>query len=78
MPMPPPRASSEGVRDRQARHEIGQISRAVTELGPVSPDDLSEALGTRYWDPGHFEEALRIAVRDGVVVRDNQGLLTAV
>lgn len=78
MPMPPPRPSSEGVRDRQARHEIGQISRAVAELGPVSPDDLADALGTRYWDPGHFEEALQIAVRDGVVVRDRQGLLTAV
>jgi hypothetical protein len=78
MPMPPPRASTEGIRDRQTRHEIGQVARAVAELGPVSPTDLAEAVGARYWEPGRFEEALRLAVRDGVVVRDTQGLLTAV
>ena len=78
MPMPPPRASTEGIRDHQTRHEIGQISRAVGELGPVSAADLADALGARYWDSGRFDEALRLAVRDGVVVRDKDGLLTAV
>lgn len=78
MPMPPPRPSSEGIRDHQERHEIGQISRAVSELGPVTTDALAEALGARYWAPGRFEEALRVAIRDGIVVRDSSGTLTAV
>jgi hypothetical protein len=78
MPMPPPRASTEGIRDRQTRHEIGQVARAVAELGPVSPADLAAAVGARFWDPGRFDEALKLAVRDGVVVRDTEGMLTAV
>jgi hypothetical protein len=76
--MPPPKASSEAVRDQQARHEIRQISRAVAELGPVSPGELGEALGVRFWEPGRFDAALRIAVRDGIVIRDSAGLLTTV
>jgi hypothetical protein len=29
MPMPPPKASTEGPRDRQVFHEIGQIVRTA-------------------------------------------------
>ncbi len=32
MPMPPPKASTEGRRDRQAFHEMGQIVRACSYL----------------------------------------------
>jgi hypothetical protein len=78
MPMPPPKASTEGIRDHQTRHEIGQVKRAVADLGPVSPADLAAALGARYWDTGRFDEAVRLAIRDGVVVRDTDGLLTTV
>jgi hypothetical protein len=78
MPMPPPRASTEGIHDRQVRHEIGQLSRAVTELGPVTPEQLGEAVGARFWAAGRFDEALRLAVRDGVIVRAADGTLTAV
>jgi hypothetical protein len=73
--MPPPRPSTEGARTRHVRDEIRQIGRAVAELEPVSPADLAGALGARYWESGRFDEALLLAVRDGVIVRDAQGLL---
>ena len=34
MPMPPPKASTEGPRDRQVFHEMGQIVRALEVNGP--------------------------------------------
>jgi hypothetical protein len=73
--MPPPKPSVEGARDRQVRHEIRQIVRAVGDLGPVSPDRLAEAVGARYWEDGRFDRAVAYAVTDGVVVRDAEGLL---
>ena len=36
MPMPPPKPSTEGRRDRQVTHEMGQLTRAVQRNGNVS------------------------------------------
>lgn len=50
MPMPPPKATTEGPRDRQVFHEMGQIVRAPEEQGPQSVEELSRLVGATYWE----------------------------
>jgi hypothetical protein len=77
MPMPPPKASTEGPRDRQVFHEIGQIVRALEEQGPQSVDELSRLVGAPYWEAGRFDRALAFAVADGLVVRSGGNQMQA-
>ena len=37
MPMPPPKPTTEGPRDRQVFHEMGQIVRAIEAERPADP-----------------------------------------
>lgn len=78
MPMPPPKASTEGRRDRQVFHEIGQIVRALESEGPQTPERLAEIVGSRYWEKDRFERAVALAAADGLVVRTAEGTLTVV
>jgi hypothetical protein len=73
MPMPPPKPSTEGARDRQVKHEIDQMVRALREQGPQSQDDLAALVGARYWDDGRFGRALMFAVSDGLIVQMTDG-----
>jgi hypothetical protein len=77
MPMPPPKASTEGPRDRQVFHEMGQLVRALEQQGPQSPDQLQQTVGATYWEGGRFERALALVVADGLVVAGPDGRLTA-
>ncbi len=78
MPMPPPKASTEGPRDRQVFHEMGQIVRALEALGPQTPDDLRSKVGAAYWEKDRFDSALAYVVADGLVVRTADGTLAAI
>lgn len=75
MPMPPPKASTEGHRDRQVFHEMGQIVRALEAEGPCEPDELAARVGAAYWEQDRFERALAFAVADGLVSRGADGRL---
>ena len=75
MPMPPPKPSTEGKRDRQVFHEMGQIVRAVETLGPLSSEELHAAVGAPYWEQQRFDRALAFAVADGLVVLGPDGKL---
>jgi hypothetical protein len=75
MPMPPPKPSTEGRRDRQVFHEMGQIVRALEEAGPCTPDELAMLTGARFWEPDRFDRALAFAVADGLILRDAHGRL---
>ena len=75
MPMPPPTASTEGKRDRQVFHEMGQIVRALEVNGPQPPDRLAELIGAPYWEHDRFERALAFVVQDGLAHRTPDGLL---
>jgi hypothetical protein len=77
MPMPPPKPSTEGRRDRQVFHEMGQLVRAVEQNGPVTQDELATLVGACYWEPGRFERALALALADGLLVRGEGGVLQA-
>ena len=75
MPMPPPKPSTEGRRDRQVFHEMGQIVRALETEGPQSPEDLERITGARFWEGNRFESALAFAMADGLVIQMNDGRL---
>lgn len=75
MPMPPPKPSTEGRRDRQVFHEMGQLIRALEADGPQPPERLAELVGARFWEAGRFDRALAFAVADGLVVRTADGTL---
>ncbi len=77
MPMPPPKPTTEGHRDRQVFHEMGQIVRALEANGPQSPADLARIVGADYWEHGRFDRALAFVVADGMVVRSTDGTLAA-
>ena len=78
MPMPPPKPSTEGPRDRQVTHETHQLVRALQAHGPQSPEDLAIRVGAPYWETGRFERALQYALADGLLVRTADRLLAAV
>ena len=78
MPMPPPKPTTEGPRDRQVFHEMGQIVRALEATGPQTRDSLHQVLGAAYWEEARFDRALALAAADGLVTRDTEGLLHVV
>ena len=77
MPMPPPKASTEGPRDRQVFHEMGQIVRALEANGPQEPEALRTLVGADYWEAKRFDRALALAVADGLVYRTADGRVSA-
>jgi hypothetical protein len=76
MPMPPPKPTTEGRRDRRVGHEMRQIVRALEAEGPQTPEALSDLVGSRYWESGRFDRALAYAVTDGLIVRTGEGTLS--
>ena len=76
-PMPPPKPTTEGPRDRQVFHEMGQIVRALEHQGPQNDEDLATLVGASYWERDRFERALALAVADGLVYRTDEGTFAA-
>jgi hypothetical protein len=76
-PMPPPKPSTEGRRDRQVFHEMGQIVRALENEGPLAPDALRDVVGGRWWEEGRFDRALAMAASDGLVHLTDEGTVVA-
>lgn len=77
MPMPPPKATTEGRRDRQVFHEMGQLVRAVEINGPQTQVELATLVGAPYWEHERFDRALAFAIADGLLVRGADGTLQA-
>lgn len=77
MPMPPPKPTTEGPRDRQVFHEMGQIVRALEANGPCTTEDLAAHVGAPYWEGGRFDRALALAVSDGLAYRTADGTVSA-
>jgi hypothetical protein len=77
-PMPPPKATTEGPRDRHVHYEMGQLVRALQAAGPQEPERLAELVGARYWEPNRFDRALAFAVADGLATRQGDGKVAAV
>ena len=77
MPMPPPKATTEGPRDRQVFHEMGQIVRALETRGPQPVEDLRLLVGGEFWEHGRFDRALAFAVSDGLAHLTAEGTVAA-
>jgi hypothetical protein len=77
MPMPPPKPTTEGPRDRHVTQEIGQIVRALRSRGPLEQHRLSEVVGAEFWETGRWDRALALALADGRVTRTAEGHLAA-
>ena len=77
MPMPPPKPTTEGPRDRQVFHEMGQIVRALEANGPQQVDDLRRLVGADYWEGGRFDRALAMSLNDGLAYRTGDGSVSA-
>jgi hypothetical protein len=78
MPMPPPKPSTEGSRDRQVSHEMGQIVRALQANGPLQLEELRARVGADYWESERFARAIGFVLADGLAHRTPDGSLTAV
>jgi hypothetical protein len=76
--MPPPKPSTEGRRDRQVFHEMGQIVRALESEGAQQPERLADIVGARFWEDDRFDRALAFTIADGLVVQDADGRLAPV
>ncbi|MEO6879888.1 MAG: hypothetical protein ABI181_02925, partial [Mycobacteriaceae bacterium] len=50
-------------------NEIQAIRRALGERGETERRELAHMVGSRYWGPGVFGQALRAAVADGEISR---------
>jgi len=61
MPMPPPKASTEGRRDRQVFHEMGQIVRALESEGPCNVRERRYDGTWHKLSPSEWESAPEIA-----------------
>jgi MFS family permease len=57
----------------ELQREVEAIGRAVDEGGPVSREELYQAVGARRWGPGRFRRALGEAVAAGRVRRTGRG-----
>ena len=76
-PMPPPKPSTEGPRDRQVFHEMGQIVRALEAEGPTEPETLRRLVGGHWWEEGRFDRALALAASDGLIHLTDDGRAVA-
>ena len=59
--------------ERALDSEIELISAAVAEHGEVPVAELADAVNARFWGPGRFPRALRVAADEGRVVRVSRG-----
>lgn len=75
MPMPPPKPTTEGPRDRQVFNEMGQLLRALDVVGPCTPEELAGHVGATYWEAGRYERAVNFLLADGLAVRGPDGEL---
>lgn len=63
--------------DLDIQNEADIIARALAEDGPASRNELSRRVRSRYWGPGRYRRALRLAVDEGRVERADRGRFAA-
>nr|WP_090277222.1 MFS transporter [Mycolicibacterium komanii]CRL71357.1 sugar transporter [Mycolicibacterium komanii] len=62
-----------GVPESALDHEVETIARAVSEHDPMSVRELHRAVGARYWGPGEFRKAMRVALAENRIARHGRG-----
>lgn len=64
-----------GLRDRHTLHEVGQVVRALEANGPCTEEELAVLVGAHYWERNRYHRALEFMVGDGILSRDDRGVL---
>jgi MFS family permease len=66
-----PRASFASItrNDPTIAHEVEALVGALGHDGDLATRELARRVGARRWGPGEFTRALRLAIREGLVVR---------
>ena len=59
--------------DKYLRREVEMLERAVADQGEVRRRELGRLVGCKYWGPGRFGRALKVAVRDGRLSHPRRG-----
>ncbi|MGZ5415983.1 MAG: hypothetical protein ACXWDI_02290 [Nocardioides sp.] len=73
----PKGSRTEGAMDRHVLHEVGQVIRALEANGPRTEEELAVLVGAPYWERDRFRRALSYMLGDGLVQRDQRGLIRA-
>ena len=60
--------------DKYLKRELEMLERAVADQGEVPRRELGRLVGCRYWGPGRFGRALRVAVREGRLSHPRRGV----
>ena len=60
--------------DRYLKHEVEMLGRAVADQGELPRRELGRAVGCKYWGPGRFGRALKVAVREGRITHPRRGV----
>jgi hypothetical protein len=61
--------SSDLGEDIDIEREVGELTSALRDKGPMSRGDLRRAVESRFWGPGRFANALWLARRRGLIKR---------
>lgn len=59
--------------DRYLTREIEMLERAVADQGELPRRELGRVVGCKYWGPGRFGRALKVAVRQGRLAHPRRG-----
>ena len=60
--------------DRYLTREVEMIERAVADQGELPRRELGRVVGCKYWGPGRFSRALKVAVKQGRVAHPRRGM----
>jgi hypothetical protein len=60
--------------DRYLKREVEMLERAVADQGELPRRELGRAVGCKYWGPGRFGRALKVAVREGRITHPRRGV----
>ncbi|HTX32396.1 MAG TPA: MFS transporter [Solirubrobacteraceae bacterium] len=71
----PSRLAARALQDLD--REIGIITEALKQHGPLEREELKRLVGARYWGPGRFRAALRAALEDGLIKRRSRTIFAA-
>ena len=59
--------------DKYLAREMEMLERAVADQGEMRRGELGRLVGCKYWGPGRFSRALKVAVREGRLSRPRRG-----
>ena len=59
--------------DKYLKREVEMLERAVADRGELPRRELGRIVGCKYWGPGRFGRALKVAVREGRVGHPRRG-----